>query len=138
MSEGRTVDENVVWRVPDVQDRLVRFLSLQSSILHRHARTEPALNDFAVFAELGSGWEANARPAAKCDLPDRHYHRTPTSEVGLTENTDKIQWTRHLNVEIGRALSPRSLRSYTQTFQKYVWLTSPVFFAPRNVYINFV
>jgi len=51
--------EDIVWRVPDVQDRPVRLLSLQSSILLQRARIEPVLNDLAVFAELGSGWEAN-------------------------------------------------------------------------------
>jgi len=51
--------EDIVWRVPDVQDRPVRFLSLQSSICLQRARTELVLNDLAVFAKLGSGWEAN-------------------------------------------------------------------------------
>ena len=51
--------EDIFWRVPDVQDRLVRLLSLQSSILLQRARTEPVLYNLAVFAELGSSWEVN-------------------------------------------------------------------------------
>ena len=58
--------EDIIWRVPDVQERPVHFSSLQHSILVQRAGAEPILNDFAVFAELGSGWELNQ------ELPPTH------------------------------------------------------------------
>ena len=51
--------EDIIWRVPDVQERLVRFLSLQRSILLQLVWAETILNDLSVLAELGSAWEMN-------------------------------------------------------------------------------
>jgi len=51
--------EDVIWRVPDVQERLVHFLSLQRSILLQLVWAETILNDLAVPAELGTTWEMN-------------------------------------------------------------------------------
>ena len=51
--------EDVIWRVPDVQERLVCFLSLQRSIFLQLAWAETILNDLTVSAELGSAWEMN-------------------------------------------------------------------------------
>jgi len=49
--------KDIIWRVPDVQERPVRFLSLQRSILLQRARTEPILDDLAMLAELGPAWK---------------------------------------------------------------------------------
>ena len=52
------------------------------------------------------------------------YNRRCLRVLSLADDADLVQHTRNLIVEAGQILTPRSLRSYVPTFQKYVWLTS--------------
>ena len=52
------------------------------------------------------------------------FNRRYLRILSLADDADLIQYTRHLIVEGGQMLTPRSLRSYIPSFQKYVWLTS--------------
>jgi len=51
---------------------------------------------------------------------DQRYLRI----LSLVDDADLVQYTRHLIVEVGQILTPRTLRPHISTFQKYVWLTS--------------
>ena len=55
-----------------------------------------------------------------CWIYNRRYFRV----LSLADNADLTPYTRHLIVDAGQVLTPRSLRPYIPTFQKYVWLTS--------------
>ena len=55
-----------------------------------------------------------------CWFYNRRYFRV----LSLVDDADLIQYTRHLIVEAGQVLTPRSLRPYLPNFHKYVWLTS--------------
>ena len=55
-----------------------------------------------------------------CWIYNRRYFRV----LSLADDADLVQYTRHLIVEAGQILTPRSLQPYIPNFQKYVWLTS--------------
>jgi hypothetical protein len=52
------------------------------------------------------------------------YHRRYFRVLSLADDADLTPYTRHLIVEAGQVLTPRSLRQYIPNFQKYLWLTS--------------
>jgi hypothetical protein len=55
-----------------------------------------------------------------CWIYNQRYFRI----LSLADDADLVQYTRHLIVEAGQILTPRSLRPYLPSFHKYVWLTS--------------
>lgn len=55
-----------------------------------------------------------------CWIYNRRYFRI----LSLADDADLVQYTRHLLVDPGQLLTPRTLRPYIQNFRKYVWLTS--------------
>ena len=52
------------------------------------------------------------------------FNRRHLRALSLADDADLVQYTRHLIVEAGQLLTPRSLQPYILTFRKYVWLTS--------------
>lgn len=52
------------------------------------------------------------------------YNRRCLCILSLADDADLVRYTRNLIVEVGQALTPRSLRPYVPTFQKYAWITS--------------
>jgi len=69
------------------------------------------------------------------------FNRRYLRIVPLTDDADLIQYTRHLTVEVGQILIPRSLRPFASTFHQYVSLTSltitrfdPTPFLPQAVF----
>ena len=63
-------------------------------------------------------------PAGKLTEWRWFFNRRYLRILSLADDADLIQYTRHLIVEVGQTLTPRNLRPYIPTFQKYVWLTS--------------
>lgn len=55
-----------------------------------------------------------------CWFYNRQYFRV----LSLADDAALVQYTRHLVVDAGQLLTPRSLRPYVLNLQKYVWLTS--------------
>ena len=78
------VHKDVVWRAPDVQERLVSLLPLQRGVLLQRADTKPVLNDLAVFAELGSALQM-------------HQDISPTHPISRRRDQDRTACKRAMN-----------------------------------------
>ena len=55
-----------------------------------------------------------------CWIYNRRYFRV----LSLADDAELVQYVRHLVVEAGQVLTPRTLRPYVPNFQKYVQLTT--------------